>query len=72
MTISRIAAGRTDLVFDHLAAGGEARACDGDGVSLLRWHTRPDAILRLLLHGGQRIHQDHQPRARTLLGRPGR
>jgi ankyrin repeat protein len=58
-----------------LDAGADLRAADAHGDTPLAWaswHTRPDAILRLLLHGGQRIHQDHQPMARTLLGRPGR
>jgi len=35
--IDRIADGRTDLVFEHLAEGRVADATDGDGVSLLRW-----------------------------------
>jgi ankyrin repeat protein len=33
----RIAEGRTDLVFDHVAAGHAATAVDKDGVSLLQW-----------------------------------
>ncbi|MBL8843859.1 MAG: ankyrin repeat domain-containing protein [Planctomycetes bacterium] len=35
--VGRIAAGRTDLVLDHLAAGGDPRAVDSGGVSLLEW-----------------------------------
>ena len=39
-TLSRIAAGRTDLVFDHVGAGHAATAHDGDGLSLLYWCAR--------------------------------
>ena len=35
--LDRIAAGRTDLVFDHLAAGHPSDAADRNGVSLLSW-----------------------------------
>lgn len=35
--IARIAAGRTDLVTDHLASGGKVDAVDGSGTSLLAW-----------------------------------
>jgi ankyrin repeat protein len=35
--ISRIADGRTDLVFDYLADGHPADATDSNGVSLIRW-----------------------------------
>lgn len=35
--LSRIAGGRTDLVLDHLEAGGAPDAVDADGVSLLAW-----------------------------------
>ena len=35
--IERIRDGRTDLVFDHLAAGGSARAADERSVPLIRW-----------------------------------
>jgi ankyrin repeat protein len=35
--LQRIADGRTDLVFDHLAAGNAADSVDANGVSLLQW-----------------------------------
>ncbi len=35
--LNRIKAGRTDLVFDFLAAGNPATATDADGTSLIRW-----------------------------------
>jgi uncharacterized protein len=35
--IKRITDGRTDLVFEYLAAGHAANATDPDGVSLLQW-----------------------------------
>jgi len=35
--LNRITAGRTDLVFDFLAAGNPATATDADGTSLIRW-----------------------------------
>jgi ankyrin repeat protein len=34
---SRIAAGRTDLVVEYLAAGGDARSAAANGTSLLAW-----------------------------------
>lgn len=36
-TIGQISGGRTDLVFDYLAAGHAATATDDDGVSLIKW-----------------------------------
>lgn len=36
-TFSRIVAGRTDLVIEHLTAGGSPRERDDGGVSLLSW-----------------------------------
>lgn len=50
----RIANGRTDLVFDHVADGGLATAADADGVSLIRWcayYGDVSAIRHLLEHG---------------------
>lgn len=50
----RIANGRTDLVFDHVAHGGLATAADADGVSLIRWcayYGDVSAIRHLLEHG---------------------
>jgi len=35
--LDRIADGRTDLVFDHVAQGGTADATDPGGVSLMQW-----------------------------------
>jgi ankyrin repeat protein len=35
--LQRITDGRTDLVFDHVSAGGAATMKDGQGVSLLQW-----------------------------------
>jgi ankyrin repeat protein len=35
--LQKIADGRTDLVFDHVAAGGSATQKDPGGVSLLQW-----------------------------------
>ena len=52
--IARIAAGRTDLVFDHLARGGQATDSDTDGVRLIAWCARygdVSAIRHLLAHG---------------------
>jgi uncharacterized protein len=52
--IEHIAAGRTDLVFDHLAKGHDARAADADGVSLVQWcayYGDVSAIRHLLAHG---------------------
>jgi uncharacterized protein len=52
--LDRIADGRTDLVFDHLAEGGVAGATDEDGVSLIAWcayYGDVSAIRYLLLRG---------------------
>jgi ankyrin repeat protein len=52
--LDRIADGRTDLVFDHLAAGHPATAADARGVSLLDWcayYGDVSAIRYLLQHG---------------------
>jgi ankyrin repeat protein len=35
--LEEITEGRTDLVFEYLAAGNSASSCDEDGVSLLQW-----------------------------------
>lgn len=35
--LARIAAGRTDLVFDHVAGGASASSRDAGGTSLLQW-----------------------------------
>ncbi len=55
-TLARIAAGRTDLVFDYVKAGHPATARDGDGSSLLYWCARfgdVSAMRFLLAHGEQ-------------------
>src|SRR5688572_30660627 len=52
--LDRIADGRTDLVFDHVAAGHAATSKDKDGVSLLQWcsyHGDVSGIKFLLSHG---------------------
>ncbi|NOT58690.1 MAG: ankyrin repeat domain-containing protein [Acidobacteria bacterium] len=52
--LERIADGRTDLVFDYLAAGHAANATDADGTSLLQWcayYGDVSAIKHLLAHG---------------------
>ena len=52
--IERIADGRTDLVFDWTAQGGDARARDPGGTPLIRWcayYGDVSAIRHLLGHG---------------------
>ena len=52
--LDRIRDGRCDLVFDHIAGGGAATACDADGVPLIRWcayYGDVSAIRQLLAHG---------------------
>ncbi len=52
--LDRIAAGRTDLVFEFLAAGHAATATDARGTSLLAWcayHGDVSALRHLLAHG---------------------
>lgn len=52
--VARITDGRTDLVFDHLAAGGDAQATNDHGTSLVRWcayYGDISAIKHLLAHG---------------------
>jgi ankyrin repeat protein len=52
--LARIADGRTDLVFDYLAAGNTAQAVDDRGVSLLQWcayYGDVSAMRYLLAHG---------------------
>lgn len=52
--LSRIADGRTDLVFDYLAQGHAADACDAGGVSLVQWcvYHGDVSALRFLLSQG--------------------
>lgn len=52
--LERIRAGRTDLVFEALAAGLPASTADDAGVSLIRWcayYGDVSAIRPLLAHG---------------------
>lgn len=52
--LDRIASGRTDLVFDYLAAGNSATATDANGVSLLQhcaYYGDVSAIRYLLANG---------------------
>lgn len=52
--IDRIAAGRTDLVFDLVASGGDARATDDRGTRLIQWcayYGDASAVRLLLSHG---------------------
>jgi uncharacterized protein len=52
--LERIASGRTDLVFDYLAAGNPATATDADGVSLMQhcaYYGDVSAIRHLLANG---------------------
>jgi ankyrin repeat protein len=52
--LERIASGRTDLVFDYLAAGNPATAADADGVSLMQhcaYYGDVSAIRHLLANG---------------------
>jgi ankyrin repeat protein len=56
-TLSRIAAGRTDLIVEHIAAGGSARERDADGASLLSWcaYYGDVTALRNLLAAGESL-----------------
>ena len=52
--LNRITSGRTDLVFDYVAAGHAATAADENGVSLLKWcayYGDVSAARFLLAHG---------------------
>jgi uncharacterized protein len=52
--LERIASGRTDLVFDYLAAGSPATAADANGVSLIQhcaYYGDVSAIRHLLANG---------------------
>lgn len=52
--LSRITDGRTDLVFDYVAAGHPAKSADEHGVSLIQWcsyYGDVSAIKFLLAHG---------------------
>lgn len=52
--VQRIACGRTDLVWEHVANGGSASAASADGTSLLQWsayYGDVSAVRFLLGHG---------------------
>jgi hypothetical protein len=55
--IDRIADGRTDLVFDHVAGGGAANAKDGGGVPLIRWcaYYGDVSAIRVLVQSGEKL-----------------
>lgn len=56
-TIQRIVDGRTDLVFDWVAAGSPASATDRDGVPLIRWcaYYGDASAVRFLLANGEAL-----------------
>jgi ankyrin repeat protein len=53
--VTRIAKGRTDLVFDHVASGQPATATDADGTRLIQWcaYYGDVSAMRLLLDRGE-------------------
>jgi len=55
--IQKIAEGRTDLVFDYVAAGHDARSKNDDGVSLIQWCAYHGDVssIRFLLSSGESI-----------------
>ena len=55
--LDRIADGRTDLVFEHVAQGHSARATDRHGTPLIRWcaHHGDVSAVRLLLANGEAL-----------------
>ncbi len=55
--LDRIRDGRTDLIFDYVAAGHPARSTDTDGVSLLHWcaYYGDVSAIRFLLAGGESL-----------------
>jgi ankyrin repeat protein len=55
--LDRIANGRTDLVFDFVAAGHPATATDPSGVSLLQWcsYYGDVSAMKFLLAGGESL-----------------
>jgi uncharacterized protein len=56
--LDRIRDGRTDLVFDYVAAGNPANSVDKNGVSLMRWCARYGDVsaIRFLLGVGESVH----------------
>ena len=57
--LARIAAGRTDLVFEYVAHGGSADHAEDGGVSLMQWcaYYGDVSAIRLLLSHGASIHR---------------
>jgi ankyrin repeat protein len=55
--LSQITEGRTDLVFNYVAAGHAATAADADGVSLLQWcsYYGDVSAMKFLLANGERM-----------------
>jgi len=55
--LDRITDGRTDLVFDYVAAGHPANSTDGDGVSLIRWcaYYGDVSAIKFLLANGETL-----------------
>jgi ankyrin repeat protein len=55
--IERISDGRTDLVFEYVSAGGDARSADKDGVSLIQWcsYYGDVSAIRFLLGRGEAL-----------------
>jgi ankyrin repeat protein len=55
--LQQISGGRTDLVFDYLAAGNPATATDENGVSLLKWcaYYGDVSAIRFLLANGESL-----------------
>jgi ankyrin repeat protein len=56
-TLERIADGRTDLVFEYLAAGHAAAAVDSKGVALIKWcaYYGDVSAIRFLLVNGESL-----------------
>jgi len=55
--LEQIVDGRTDLVFEYLAAGHPANSADDDGVSLIRWcaYYGDVSAIRFLLSNGESL-----------------
>lgn len=55
--MKRIAAGRTDLIFDFIAGGQRATTKDDSGVELIRWcsYYGDVSAIRFLLQNGERL-----------------
>jgi hypothetical protein len=58
--------GRTDPVFDYLAAGHAANSVD----KRRSWYLRPDSVLRKLCYDGHSIRLGRLSMADYLLGKP--